>query len=186
MSGAVSSNRECHIPIEVTSTISRASYGVWHRTTFDPEVHLQQDKVWDETSHEWEARNQMTWYLKKAPAPNAYSREKTSQPKLQCPPWYLLYEADGSFDATFKVTICQCQEDTPPTRQNNSVKVWATIKCSIYTPFWDLEDHWNKAGVRVKKLDHYIEMVPSGASIEFAVVVNGKKVGKSQFQTHFS
>jgi hypothetical protein len=97
-----------------------------------------------------------------------------------------LYEADGSFDATFKVTICQCQEDTPPTRQNNSVKVWATIKCSIYTPFWDLEDHWNKAGVRVKKLDHYIEMVPSGASIEFAVVVNGKKVGKSQFQTHFS
>lgn len=101
-------------------------------------------------------------------------------------PWYLLYEADGSFDGTFEVTICQCQEDTPPTRQNDSVKVWATIKCSIDTPFWDLEDHWNKAGVRVKKLDHYVEMVPSGACIEFAVVVNGKKVGKSQFQTRFS
>lgn len=100
--------------------------------------------------------------------------------------WHVFYETDSKFDGTFKVTICQCQEDTPPTRKNGSVKTWATINCSIEVPFWELEDYWNTAGVRVKKLDYYVEMVPSGASVEFAVVVNGKKVGKSQLQAHFS
>lgn len=100
--------------------------------------------------------------------------------------WQHLYETDSSFNGTFQVAICQCQEDTPPTRKNDSVKMWATINCSIDTPFWGLEDHWNKAGIRVKRIGYYIEMVPSGASIEFAVVVNGKKVGKPQFQTRFS
>ncbi|KAM6516180.1 hypothetical protein FALCPG4_014371 [Fusarium falciforme] len=178
MSGTASSNRECHIPIQITSTVSRASYGVWHRTTFDPEVHLQQGKVWDETSHEWEAGNRMTWYLKKG--------ENVSTKAPVSHSWHVLYETNSSFDGTIKVTICQCQEDTPPMRKNDSVETWATIECSIDTPFWGLKDHRNKAGIRVKRLDYHVEMVPSGASIEFAVVVNGKKVGKSQFQTRFS
>ncbi|KAL2670672.1 hypothetical protein Neosp_014461 [[Neocosmospora] mangrovei] len=155
--GTTSSKRDSPAPIQVTSTVSRASYGIRHREPFNPLVHLQQDK----------GENVST----KAPV----SRE-----------WLRLYETDSSFDGTFEVAICQCQEDTPPTRQNDSVKTWATIECSIDTPFWGLEDHWNKAGVRVKKLEYHLEMVPSGASIEFTVVVNGKKVGKSQFQTRFS
>ncbi|KAI8713422.1 hypothetical protein NCS52_01286900 [Fusarium sp. LHS14.1] len=173
--GTMSSKRA---PIQVTSTVSRASYGLRHAEPFNPKVHLQQDKVWCETEHEWRAENQITWYLKKG--------ENVSTKAPVSHPWWLLYETDGGFGGTFIVTISQCQEDTPPTRQNDSAKTWATIQCSIDTPFWGLEDHWNKAGVRVKKLEYHLEMVPSGASIEFAVVVNGKKMGKSQFQTRFS
>ncbi|UPL02480.1 hypothetical protein LCI18_013414 [Fusarium solani-melongenae] len=102
-----SSNRECPAPIQVISTISRASYGVFHTATFDPEVHLQQDMVWDKTAHEWEADNQMTC--------------------SSVPPLVPALRTDGSFNGTFEVMIWQCQEDTPPTRKNDSVK--------------DLEDH---------------------------------------------
>ncbi|RMJ12396.1 hypothetical protein CDV36_007943 [Fusarium kuroshium] len=141
-------------------------------------VHLQQDKIWDKEAHEWKATNQMRWYLKKG--------ENVSTKAPVSHEWHRLYQTNDDFDGTFVVTIRQCQEGTPPARNNNSVKEWAKIKCSIDVPFWGLKDHWNKAGVRVKRLDYHVEMVPSGASIEFTVVVDGKKVGKSQFQTHFS
>ncbi|EEU41915.1 uncharacterized protein NECHADRAFT_50859 [Fusarium vanettenii 77-13-4] len=176
--GTTSSKRDSPAPIQVTSTISRASYGVNHRSAFNPKVHLQQDKIWSKTAYAWEADNQIRWYLKKGE--NVSTKEPVSHP------WYVLYETDSNFDGTFKVAISQCQEDMPPTRRNDSVKTWVTINCSIDTPFWGLKDHWNKAGIRVKRIDYHVEMVPSGASIEFAVVVDGKKVGKSQFQAHFS
>ncbi|KAI8655978.1 hypothetical protein NCS55_01251700 [Fusarium keratoplasticum] len=178
ISGTASSNRECRIPIQVTSTISRARYGMSHAVPFDPKLHLQQDKIWNETAHEWMADNQVTWYLKKGE--NVSTKDPVSHP------FWNMYKTTNSFDGTSQVTICQCHEDTPPTRENSTVERWATIKCSVNVPFRDLEDYRNKAGIRVKKLEFHVEMVPSGASIEFAVVVNGKKVGQSQFQTHFS
>ncbi|RSM15432.1 hypothetical protein CDV31_005025 [Fusarium ambrosium] len=178
MSGmAASSNGLSQGPIQVTSTISRLSYGLFYNAPFDSSVHLEQDKKWDEAAHEWKATNQMQWYLTKG--------ENVSTKAPVSHSWHRLYQTNDDFEETFDVAIYQCQEDTPPTRKNDTVNVWATIQCSLDVPFWGLKDHWNKAGVKVKRMDFNVEMVPSGASIEFAVIVNGKRVSQSGVQVQF-
>ncbi|KAF5608374.1 hsp70 family chaperone [Fusarium subglutinans] len=54
-----------HKPITVTSTISRAHYGVMYHTPFEEGKHLKKDRFWDEDQGEYRADNQMEWYLKK-------------------------------------------------------------------------------------------------------------------------
>jgi hypothetical protein len=51
--------------ISITSTISRASFGVEYQTTFVEGVHLEEDKFWDSDRGEHRADNQMKWYVKK-------------------------------------------------------------------------------------------------------------------------
>jgi len=50
-------------PIMIASTVSRASYGIWFKTTFDPREHKEEDKRWDDNEGVWKAFNQMRWYL---------------------------------------------------------------------------------------------------------------------------
>lgn len=50
--------------VDVQSRIARASYGVACGKYFDPDVHLVQDKYWDEQRLEWWAKNQVEWTLK--------------------------------------------------------------------------------------------------------------------------
>lgn len=53
------------MPITVTSTISRASYGIQVSEEFDEGKHLEEDKKWDQEEGKWRAKLQMKWYLKK-------------------------------------------------------------------------------------------------------------------------
>lgn len=53
------------MPITVTSTISRASYGIKISEQFEEGKHLEEDKKWDQEEGKWRAKNQMKWYLKK-------------------------------------------------------------------------------------------------------------------------
>lgn len=53
------------MPVAVTSTIARASYGITFRADFDDNTHLREDKTWDEYELRWKANNQITWFLKK-------------------------------------------------------------------------------------------------------------------------
>jgi len=52
-------------PISVTSTISRASFGIIYQAPFKKDKHLEEDKAWDADEGIWRARNQMQWYLKR-------------------------------------------------------------------------------------------------------------------------
>jgi hypothetical protein len=45
--------------------------------------------------------------------------------------------------------------------------------------FEDLDDYDTPSGMRVKNIDYEIEMIPSGASVEFSVYYKGRKVGSS-------
>ncbi|KAJ4329088.1 hypothetical protein N0V84_000447 [Fusarium piperis] len=93
-------------------------------------------------------------------------------------------EPFAKIDELIEAQILMAKRHTP-THRDGTVKTWATIKRSIDAPFSELEDYWNAAGIKVKRLNFHVEMVPSGASIEFAVLVNGKKVDKSQLQVDF-
>jgi hypothetical protein len=52
-------------PITITSTVSRASFGIMIQLPWDPVKYLEQDKVWSEDELVWRANNQMSWYLKR-------------------------------------------------------------------------------------------------------------------------
>ena len=51
--------------VKVTSRISRRNYGVKRRELFDPSLHLQIDRVYCPLRMEYQAKNQMIWYLQK-------------------------------------------------------------------------------------------------------------------------
>lgn len=53
------------LPITVTSTVSRASFGIEFHAPFKKDEHLQQDKIWDIHEGVWKAKNQMHWFLRK-------------------------------------------------------------------------------------------------------------------------
>lgn len=53
------------LPIKVTSTISRSSYGSKFKCGFTTGTHEEADKIWDEDEYRYMAENQMQWYLKR-------------------------------------------------------------------------------------------------------------------------
>lgn len=49
----------------ISSTVSRASFGMTFSAVFDAAEHLEEDKVWCDKELVWNAKNQMSWYLKR-------------------------------------------------------------------------------------------------------------------------
>lgn len=164
------------LPIHVASTISRASYGHSFSDPFIKGLHLEKDKYWDDLEKRWEAKNQVRWYLTRGE--NVSTKEPVSHG------FYELYE--DQFDGNFEITLLQCDEDPPPTRKEKSVKRFAKIKCKTNMSYDDLQQHPKAKGGNFKKLSYNVMMVPSGAAVEFTVLVDGKKVGSSNVNIHYS
>ncbi|KAK2765804.1 hsp70 family chaperone [Colletotrichum kahawae] len=51
-------------PVKIASRIARISYGTTFYETFNPTIHLNIDRAWDEKEMKWVANNQVQWYLK--------------------------------------------------------------------------------------------------------------------------
>ncbi|KAH7137339.1 hypothetical protein B0J13DRAFT_639687 [Dactylonectria estremocensis] len=135
--------------IQITSTISRASFGVSFSSTFRKGVHLEEDMFWNDDWAEYQARNQMEWYIKKGecvsnknPVSHQYVRVFSKQ-----------------WDGRYTETIYQCEDPEPPTRQTSS-----TID-----------------GMK-QKLSYSMEMIPTGATVDFAVICNGTRLGNTSLK----
>ncbi|KAI0430723.1 hypothetical protein F5Y09DRAFT_307087 [Xylaria sp. FL1042] len=163
------------LPIKVTSTVSRASYGATYRCPFVPGTHLEIDKVWDDDESIFMAANQMEWYLKRG--------EEVSTKAAVRHSFYNTFRSD--FGGSITVAIEYCDEKTPPPRNTDVVKRMCSIECNIDIPFSKLKDSPNPKGTKLKRLDYDIEMVPSGASLEFNVYVEGRKMGASNVAVDF-
>lgn len=75
----------------------------------------------------------------------------------------------------FTVNLLQCHDATAPTRRTSNVITLCEIKCTIDKPYSAFEDFVNNKGERLKKFSYELEMVPSGAAMEFVVYFDGKK-----------
>jgi hypothetical protein len=53
------------LPIKVSSTISRASYGSLFKCLFVEGVHEEADKSWADVECQYMATNQVEWYLRR-------------------------------------------------------------------------------------------------------------------------
>jgi hypothetical protein len=93
-------------------------------------------------------------------------------------PWYQLLE-ETDFTGTFSVDLYECEAEVPPTRCTSTVRKVGEISCDLTVKYSDLRNFKSKTGIRMKKLQYEIELVPSGASVEFVIYVDGiKQEGK--------
>ncbi|KAI0857724.1 actin-like ATPase domain-containing protein [Xylaria cubensis] len=163
--------------ISIVSTIARQSLGIVFNTQFEKGTHLKCDKFWDEVQEIWQARNQMSWYLEKAQTVdkmNPVSRH-----------WVKYYHSASDYDHNISFTIYQCNDDDPPSRMIESVKPFCKASFKIEIPYKYLPDYTNESGRSFKKVDYDVEMVPSGASVEFMVLYKGQKIGSRSIDIKF-
>ncbi|GAW18679.1 hypothetical protein ANO14919_081600 [Xylariales sp. No.14919] len=163
-------------PIMIASTVSRASYGISCCDLFDPLQHLEEDKFWDHHVTEWQAKNQMTWYLTRGQVVAKIKPVRFS--------WSRYYE-EGEYYGTTSERIFQCYDEVPPTRKTSNVQSLGTLKCNLDVGYSDLHDFINKRGEWVKVLKYEIEMVPSGASVEFVLYIDGRRQGSESVNISF-
>ncbi|KAK9412835.1 putative Actin-like ATPase domain-containing protein [Seiridium unicorne] len=163
------------LPIKVTSTISRASYGSQYKCTFIPGTHKEADKEWDEDECTFMASRQMAWYLKRGDEISTKDTVRHS--------FYHTYRRD--FGDSITVNLYHCDEKIPPSSATASVKLMCSIDCKVGIPFAKLIDYRNPQGEKLKRLEFDIEMVPSGASLEFNVYMEGRKLGGSNVAVNF-
>ncbi|RBR20114.1 uncharacterized protein FIESC28_05393 [Fusarium coffeatum] len=171
------SNSTIPSSIAVTSTISRASYGHEWNEPFVEGLHLEHDKHWNPLLEYLEAQNQMKWYLIKGE--NVLTEKRVLHKFSQT------FTKDR-FDGTIKLKLCRCEADTPPTRWTDSVERFVTIECKTGMSYSDLEEQQNSKGQKYVRPSFYVQMVPSGAAVEFAVYVGDKKVGSSNVNIQYS
>ncbi|KAI0969940.1 hypothetical protein F4678DRAFT_480682 [Xylaria arbuscula] len=168
-------------PIQISSTISRASYGTMFNALFDGSRHLEVDKYWDDIDGKWRAGSQMEWYLKRG--------DTVSKMKPMRHSWYRTYRAKYEFDGTVSSHIYQCDDDEPPTRKARSVKdsivKLCTLRCDLGISFEDLPRCVNKDGELYRKLSFEIELMPSGASVSFMLYYKGERKGSENVQLRF-
>jgi hypothetical protein len=65
------------------------------------------------------------------------------------------------------------------------VKNLGDINCKLDVPFSALKDFTSVTGEKLKKMKFEVEMVPSGASVEFTVYIDGRRQGRQNANVHF-
>lgn len=97
--------------------------------------------------------------------------------------YYRTYRKD--FGGKFQVHIYQCEDERAPERKTKSVTKMCTIDCKLDVPFSSLPTIKNSSGERLKKMDFEVQMVPSGASVEFTVYIDGRRQGAQNAAVKF-
>ncbi|KAF2682390.1 actin-like ATPase domain-containing protein [Lentithecium fluviatile CBS 122367] len=162
-------------PIKVTSTVSRFSLGMSYRSPFDVSQHLTEDREWDSDEEVWKAGNQMQWFLKRG--------ENSSKKDPIRHSFYRTYRKDPG--PRFQATLFQCEDEVPPSRATASVSQLCDISCMIDVPWNKFKTIKKSNGEKIRKLSFEVEMVPSGASVEFAIYIDGRRQGEQNVNVVF-
>ncbi|KEZ45567.1 hypothetical protein SAPIO_CDS1903 [Scedosporium apiospermum] len=157
------------------SKISRASFGDIFRTPWIDGMFPNEDKVWCPLEERYFAKNRMEWYIVRGSSIDEQEPVRHS--------YYRTYQED--FGGIFSVDVHQCEDELAPDRATKTVKHLCTIDCALDTPFSSLPNLKSSSGRVCKKLDFEIEAIPSGASVEFSVYVNGKRLGAQEAEIKF-
>ncbi|KAI1757988.1 hypothetical protein F4782DRAFT_475954 [Xylaria castorea] len=164
-------------PIRIASTVSRASYGIAVGKRFDALNHIEEDKEWDEHRGVWLANNQMSWYIKRGQNVSRMEPIRAS--------WRRLYEEED-FDGTFSISVFYCFDEASPTRKTSSVRRLGTLDCDLDVRYSDLPIFKSKKRVEVRKLEFELELLPSGASVQFVLYIGKRKQGSEKVHISFA
>jgi len=92
----------------------------------------------------------------------------------------------SEFDGTLSIDLYQCDDEVPPTRRTANVTRIGTLHCDLDLQYSDLPDFLCKTEVTKKKLAYDIEIVPSGASVQFVLYIDGRRQGSETAKVKYS
>jgi hypothetical protein len=84
--------------------------------------------------------------------------------------------------------LYQCDDKAAPETKTSAVKSLCTITGRTTRRYKDLEDLLDSNGVKMKnkkKLEYTLEMVPSGSSVDFTVIIDGERQGSQTIAIQF-
>ncbi|OQD94825.1 hypothetical protein PENSOL_c023G03038 [Penicillium solitum] len=158
-----------HSTLSIGSTIARQILGVTMSVEFEEGVHKQKDKYRDRVTGVWMARNQMQWYL--------YKGQDVSKVDPIRYGFYESFDDGNSIKGTITDIIYQCDNENPPHQLDDTVTGICNVSWSTKGINYNgLKSQFGQSGA-YKDLAYEIEVRPSGASTDFAIYYQGKKVG---------
>ncbi|KAJ3530223.1 hypothetical protein NM208_g9420 [Fusarium decemcellulare] len=155
--GLTSHHLSPSIGVNVKARIARMSYGIKYTTRFDPKVHDIRDRHWSEDEQEFQAKNQMKWFLREASPIGRVSN-----------------------------TIYSSFTFPPPSRFDYSVSPMCEVKWSQHINFESLPTWTNPIGKVFHKLQHDIEMTCEDGIVDFTVYHDGARVGGHNVEVEFN
>ncbi|KUI73911.1 hypothetical protein VM1G_09601 [Cytospora mali] len=174
---------EIEAPIAVMSTIARASYGIKFNDYWDEGVHRVSKKFYDAHEGRWLALDQMKWYMRKASQPLLGDKISKTKAVRHAFSHVLHHEFQVNLIQLF---LYQCEDLVAPPHITPNVKRLCTINCNFSVNWSDLPAiRSKKTGELLRRLSFDLEMIPSGASVEFVVYVDGVKQGEQNVQVQF-
>ncbi|EFQ35937.1 uncharacterized protein GLRG_11045 [Colletotrichum graminicola M1.001] len=172
--GLTQQNLSPGLSISVKSRIARASYGIEVRTKFDRKKHSNRFKNWSEGEQEWMAHGQMKWFL-----------EQGTDVSSTAPVSENFYELYSSAPPEVSVSLHVSSAWPPPSEKDSSVRDLCKITWGKKIDFEALPRHVNSLGKVFHRLDFTVEMVCTGASLDFSVTHEGKRVGAKNVSVAF-
>lgn len=88
---------------------------------------------------------------------------------------WVQFRGPEEFDGTISCTIFQCEDEVPPTRKSDNVKVLAKFRGNLDIKYSDLQKRTSENGKTFGVLELVLELVPSGASVELVLYVDGRR-----------
>ncbi|KAF2025630.1 actin-like ATPase domain-containing protein [Setomelanomma holmii] len=156
----------------VRSRIVRCNYGVQFTTPFDPAVHEERDKYFNERYQKDYADNQMSWYIKRG--------DNMSVTRPVRKKWFQSLSCDFpqlSFD--FDSDIYACRAHEPPTRLDLTVTKSCILQSDSPVDISAIAMVKNQLGKSYKDLEYEIEMKV------FVIIFNGREIGRSHLIPEF-
>lgn len=117
---------------------------------------------------------------------NTIQGEKVSKFKPVRHSFYRLLRKD--LKGGFSDGLYQSPSSDPPRRLDEGVKRLCSVECACSVPFNSplLKDNTSADGKRTtKKLEYDLEMVPSGAAMEFNFYIGGEKQGSQNVNVEY-
>ncbi|CAI7646825.1 unnamed protein product [Penicillium manginii] len=163
-----------HVPNapEILSRISRTCIGTTCNAKFIEGVHRKKERYICEHEGFYKVRGMMDWYITKG--------EDVAKSHAIRKDYYETFINRKDFPpSSFTIQMYKSEAERPPARSSDaSVTEHSTLEFDLSDyNYDDLEDFKGLNGQRGKKFNYTIEMVPSGASTEFSIYFQDKKVG---------
>ncbi|KAI1386328.1 actin-like ATPase domain-containing protein [Hypoxylon trugodes] len=172
-----------HSLVQVSSRISRASFGTESRHHFNESIHLLEDREYCNIETAYFARRQMNWFLVRGD--KVLEKEQT---KVEY--YNASLERNMDLNSHFKVgiPIFSCEDLIPPGRKDpksTTIKQLCTIQVRSPIPSSQLPVKDNLSGEKLRFFNYTIEMISHGASVEFSVNFEGQRIASQYVDVLF-
>lgn len=188
------------LPPDVTHRVALLSYGVSFFEPFDPNIHDEDDKDYDEAGKKHIATNLMYWYIHRvSPSPHTQNvRLEYLNMSAHNPQGETTASSDPRPTYTFRnsiraplpgnrfvVQIWKCDSPNPPNsrRGRDDVIRCTQVSCTMDVPFDQLPRCENPL---YREIMFQLDLVPNGPRLEFVALMNGVVRGRTDLKMNYA